>query len=361
MTGADIPRARLRNQQISRAALDRPAAVVAWFGALQAQDYLGALWAIGLRLPDSTEAGVEESVRTGAIIRTWPLRGTLHFVAAPDSRWVLDLLRPRNLARSATRLRQLEIDDAVLDRSARLLVRALEGGKHLLRGELFRVLEAAGLSTGGQRGLYILWRLAQEGLICYGPRRGKQQTFALLEEWAPGAKTLPGDEALAELARRYFTSHGPATLADFVWWSGLAAPDARAAVEMAGALVAREFIDGKTYWMSPDSHPPSKETTPAPAYLLPAFDEYLVGYRDRGAVLDSADARRLNAGGGLLNPAIVVGGRVTGVWKRTFTRGGVVFSPRFFVEPNASIRTATAQAAERYARFIDKPLVASRD
>jgi hypothetical protein len=237
-----IAHRRLYNHRIAGARCDKPDDVVRWMGLIQAQDYLGALWAVGLRTRGATEAGIEQALVDRSIVRTWPARGTLHFVAAEDVRWILELLAPRLIARTSGRYRQLALDEATFARSREVLIRALEGGKRLSRDAMYQVLESAHISTAGQRGIHILGRLAQEGLLCFGARDGKQQTFMLLAEWVPAAKSKTRDEALAELARRYFTSHGPATLQDFVWWSGLTTLDAKAGLEMAKQHLVQEVV-----------------------------------------------------------------------------------------------------------------------
>ena len=279
MNRRDIVHYRLLNQQIARHQLATPAAVVAALGAMQAQDYTGALWAIGLRMSTAVQADIEQAISGRTIIRTWPMRGTLHFVAAVDVVWMLELLTPRIVAGSAGRLRQLELDDATLARSREVLAHALEGGKQLTRGAIFGVLEAAGISTAGQRGYHILGQLAQGGLICLGAHEGKQPTFVLLQEWAPNARRLEREAALAELATRYFTGHGPATLQDFVWWSGLKISDARAGIRLAAERLIQEETDGVAYWMA-HTMPVLSDNLPD-VYLLPGFDEYMLGYRDR--------------------------------------------------------------------------------
>jgi len=355
MTNREIARLRLRNQRIAGTTFQKPADTVAWLGAVQAQDYPGALWAIGLRTAGATEEAIEKAVADRTIVRTWPMRRTLHFVAAADIRWMLELLASLSVARALPRLRQLELDERVLARCKKLFVRALQGGKQLTRNAMYQVLEAAHISTSDYRGLHILSQLAQEGLICFGAREGKQQTFALLDEWVPGAKPMARDEALEEVARRYFTSHGPATLQDFVWWSGLPVADARAAVEMAAPRLIRETIDGKAFWLS-SSLPSAKDGSPY-AYLLPAFDEYTVAYKDRSAVLDPLYAKRLNAGGGMLNPTMVVDGQVAGTWKRALKKETVVITPGLFGKLSRAETRAFAEAASRYGRFLDAPVV----
>lgn len=195
--------------------------MVAFFGAVHAQDYRGALWGVGQRVAGATEADVERALAERSIVRTWPMRGTLHFVAPDDVRWMLRLLAPRAIARAAGRHRQLGLDAATFAQSRDRLTAVLAGGNQLTRDAIYAELDRSGISTAGQRGIHILAQLAMEGVICFGARRSKQQTFALLDEWVPSSRMLEGDEALAELAARYFASHGPATLADFAWWSGL--------------------------------------------------------------------------------------------------------------------------------------------
>jgi hypothetical protein len=348
MKTRDIVRIRLSNQRLTAAGEEGPADVVAHLGAVQAQDYLGGLWAVGLRVPGSTEADVERAIAERKIVRTWPMRGTLHFVAAKDVRWMLELLTPRVLARSAGRLRQLELDDATLSTCEKVLVRALGGGKQLTRAATYRVLEDAKISTGGSRGLHILGWLAQRGVICFGAREGKQQTLALLDEWAPGAIRLERDEALAELARRYVASHGPATLRDFAWWSGLTVADARAAVEGAGAAVEEARVDGETYLVSP-----SAEAAPAApgVHLLPVYDEYAVAYRDRDIILDPEHAAK--AKNGIFSPVVVAKGRIVGTWGRRLTAKGVSVTPSLFSRLGGGERTELAAAVERYAAFLD--------
>jgi hypothetical protein len=355
MRAAEVMRRRLDVQCISATTMSRPADVVARLGAVQAQDYLGALWAVGLRLSDATEHAVERALADRTIVRTWPMRGTLHFVAAADARWMVELLGPRIVTRAAGRLRVLGLDDTTLARARRALVLALEGGRTLTRPALYQVLERAKVSTAGQRGLHILWRLAHDCFLCFGPRQGKQQTFVLFDEWLPAAKPRQREEALAALAERYFMGHGPATAADFAWWAGLALGDARRAVHLAKSALEEERVDGRPVWVARSSTTP--RVARAKAYLLPAFDELLVGYADRSAAVDAAQAFGVNAGGGILKPTVVVDGRVVGTWKRALAPGGVAFSPTWFDDPSAQRMARVARAFHRYASFLGrKPL-----
>jgi hypothetical protein len=355
MTNLDIAHQRLYHQRLAGSAFERPGDIVHWLGAVQAQDYQGGLWAVGLRLPGATQGDIEQALADRAIVRTWPMRGTLHFVAAADVRWMLELLTPRVVAGSAGRLRQLEIDANVLARSRELFVQALRGGKQHTRSALYSMLEAGDVSTAGTRGLHILGQLAMEGLICFGAREGKQHTFVLLDEWLPDARRLERDAALAELARRYFTSRGPATLQDFVWWSGLTVADARDGLEMAQPHLAQAQIDGRTYWLAPS--PPVAPAAAHSAYLLPMYDEYTVAYKDRGAVLNPAYAKQ--AGNAIFRPVMIVDGQVVGTWNRTLKQDTVALTTEPFTQLGQAERQAVAEAAERYGAFLGMPVVMS--
>jgi hypothetical protein len=323
-------------------------------GAMQAQDYQQALWAVGLRMRAPTLATVEAALASGKIILTWPLRGTLHFAAAENVRWLLELLAPRRLAADQTRRRQLELDEHTLERCGRLFREALAGGQRLSRAALMRLLESAQINPTGQRGYHILWYLAQTGLICLGPRQGKEQTFVLLDEWAPVSRRLTREAALAELAGCYFTSHGPATVADFATWAGLTLADARAGLETATSSLVSERHDGKEYWRGADASDAAHDVSSV--HLLPGFDEYLLGYKDRGNVLATEHAGKVAPGGnGVFFPIIVVGGQVVGTWKRTVKKDAVTVTLTPFTDLAVS-RERLVEAAQRYSDFIDLPL-----
>jgi len=357
MQTGDILSHRLHNQQLSRSAFDRPGEVVAWLGAVQAQDYSGAKWALGQRVPGATDASVERAFADGAILRTHLMRPTWHFVAPADIRWMLGLTGPRVNAVNAYYYRALGLDEAVFKHSQAVLTRALAGGRDLTRRELDLALQEAGIAAKGPGLAYLVMRAELDGLVCSGPRRGKQFTYVLLDERVPPTGPLDPDQALAELARRYFTGHGPATLRDFVWWSGLTAADARLGIELVGSHLARETIDGKTYWLSPSATPPEMPTA---AYLLPNYDEYTIAYKERGAFFDAQQARGLGPRDREpFNHAIVVGGRVVGTWKATPKRDVVVVDSRLFVELSETEKHALAAAVERYGAFRGLPAVLS--
>lgn len=352
MTASDITRHRLENQKIAGTKFNKPSEIVAWMGAIQGQDYAGAKWSIGMRLPQATDAGIEQAISDQTVIRTWLMRGTLHFAAASDVRWMRALLSPRVIEGSSGRHRQLELDDGTFSRSEQLFARALRGGKRLTRNEMYLVLEKAGISTVGQRGYHILWQAAQKGLICFGPMNGKQQTFVLLDEWVPKTTIMPRDQALAELAKRYFTSRGPATLQDFVWWSGLKVVDARAGLEAVASQMMQKKADGQTYWMPRNM--PTREARSPTAYLLPGFDEYLLGYKDRTAVLDVRHSQKVSPGGnGVFRSTIVINGRIVGTWNRTFRGNSVAVGLRPFRAFGETEERAVAKTINSYGKFLN--------
>lgn len=348
-----LARRRLHRQRIASGKFESPVEVVAWLGALQAQDYLASLWAIGLRMREATAVTVEQAIAERRIVRTWPMRGTLHFVAAQDVRWISALLTPRIIAGSKARLqRDFGLDEAALARCRKVVVKALQGGQVLTRSALYAALDAAGIDTAKQRGIHITGRLAQEGLLCLGPRADKQPTFVLLDEWVPASRALARDEALAELARRYFGSHGPATLHDFAWWSGLTIKDAQLGIALAGADLQPEPLDDRLHWQAADAQEADHH---GDLHLLPAFDEYLVAYKDRSAAVDVAFNRRVIGINGLFNPGIVIDGRIAGTWKRNLEPKAVAIELHPFRPLLKKELAAVEKAARRYGDFIGLP------
>ncbi|HEV8574299.1 MAG TPA: winged helix DNA-binding domain-containing protein [Dehalococcoidia bacterium] len=326
-----------------------------WLGAVQAQDYPAAKWGIGQRVRDCVDADVEEAFVEGRILRTHVLRPTWHFVMPVDIRWMLELTAPRVNAAMSYYDRQLELDGAVYGRSNAALARALQGGKQLTRAELARVLEEAGIAASGQRLGHIVMRAELGAVICSGALRGKQHTYALLDERAPGAKRLGRDEALAELARRYFTSHGPALVLDFAWWSGLTVADAKLGIEMVKQHLLAEDIGDKEYWFAP-SRATARVNDPT-IHLLPNYDEYLIAYRDHSASLSAPLQTGFTAMFDMLARHIVVlNGRVIGGWRRTVEKNAVCIETTLLAPLNGEQEEALRVAAERYARFLGMPV-----
>jgi len=335
-----LPLQRLQGQLLAGNAESSARAVVSHLGAMQAQDYLASLWAIGSRMRSATESAVEEALARREIVRCWPMRGTLHCVAAEDARWMLELLAPRVLTRHRNRLERDYALDAKTRRRARAVVeRLLGGGRALTRGELYAKLEEAHIDTASSRGLHLIFTLAHELVLCFGARRGKQPTFVLLNEWLPQTKPRSREESLAELARRYFASHGPATIPDFVWWSGLTRKEAVQAI----ALAELDPMEPRAVGAA------ARRTS---LHLLAPFDEFTVAYKDRGAILDPAFARQVNAGGGIISAIVVIDGVVAGRWKRTLRGSAVDLEVSPFRELTEKELRALQKEAQRYGAFI---------
>ncbi len=345
----DIPHLRLRNQGISSAQFDRPEAVVQWLGAVQAQDYPAAKWALALRMQDATQAALDQAFDEGALLRIHLMRPTWHFVTPADIRWMLALTAPRVKASLRTTYRSLELDEALIARSQAALAAALQGDRQLTRVELADVLQRAGIDTTGLRLNHLMMRAELDGVVCSGRQRGKQHTYALLEERAPRARGLDHEAALAELTRRYFTSHGPATLKDYTWWSGLTSTDARAGLSMLASQLEQETFAGQTYWLA-NASPPVREQA---LYLLPNYDEYVVGYTDRKAIFDPGFTEHLDARANpLFQYNLVIDGQIAGTWKRTLKKNTVFVAANPFKPLSASQENALLEAEQRYATYL---------
>jgi hypothetical protein len=356
MIWLDLAHHRLHSQRISTAPFKRPGEVVRWLGAVQSQDYAGAKWALGLRMQSATDEEIEQALADGSILRTHVMRPTWHLVTPEDIRWLLALTAPRVHAANAYQYRRLELDRAIFKRAHAALTKALRDGQQLTRAELAAVLQTAGVAALELRLGYIIMNAELDGVICSGARRGKQFTYALLDERAPATKAWERDEALAELTRRYFSSHGPATEDDFMWWSGLTRTDVRSGLEMAKRQLVREAVDGQTYWLAASTLP--ARANAHAAYLLPNYDEYIVGYTDRSAIFDSSYASNLDARNNpLFQHTIVVRGQIVGTWKRARAKGSVTIVPHLFTRPAKAQDRAVALAACRYGEFLGTPVV----
>jgi hypothetical protein len=364
MAEFDLRRLRLLNQRLLESPFEQPAQVVSWLGAVQAQDFLAALWAVGQRMQAASQSAVVKAFNAGSLLRTHVLRPTWHFISPADIRWMLALTAPRINAQSAYQYRRLGLDEAVFECSNAVLEGELKGGRQLTRDELGTALVQAGIAIPERLALtYLMMRAELDGVICSGARRGKQFTYALLAERAPEAIILTREESLAELARRYFTSHGPASLHDFSWWSGLTISEARRGVELAGSLLTSEVVEGRTCWFAPLVAPPAAASADQSqaAHLLPNFDEYSVGYAERSALVDPRLAAKVNVQDAfvLLGPLVLVDGLACGTWKRTLNKGSVLIELNPFTELADSTREAVRRAAQRYGEFLEIPAVIS--
>lgn len=286
--------------------------------ALQAQDYNGALTSVALRTASGTRQSVESALNAGEIVKSWPMRGTLHLVVAEDLSWMLHLMAARAVAGAVARRAQLELDTPQLEHARQRAVSALAGGNQLSRNEILTWWHEGGLVTSGQRGYHLLWHLAQTGTLCFGPVRDGVQRVVLVDEWIGHPRRLEREEALGELAWRYFRSHGPATVKDFARWTNLVAADVRAGLALAQPRLVCVDVDGVQHFMDPQT-PDLLDACRRQArgvFLLPGFDEFLLGYRDRRAVLPAQFADRIVPGGnGVFRPTVVSDGQVVGTWK----------------------------------------------
>ena len=343
----DIPALRLHNQRIVGSQLTTPADIVQHLGAVQAQEFPFAKWGLALRLgSEITEAVVEQAFASGSILRTHVMRPTWHFVAAEDIGWMQRLTAPRVRTAMSSYLRTHGMDARLLNRSTTIFARALEGGAFLTRGELGdRLARARIMLTPMQLG-FVAMHAEIEGIICSGPRRGKQFTYALISERAPQQRQLDGDQALEELTRRFLRSHGPATVRDYVWWSGLKTGDARRGFEL---VRAKSFEQGGvTYWST------SRERrTPAEGvHLLPIYDEYLVSYRDRLAVPHGPSQVRSGATLVPFRHALVIDGQVAGTWRPETRDAAIVVVVTAMRRLTADERDGIDAAVARYGRFL---------
>ena len=361
----DVTRIRLERQGLSGGGLREVTDVAHRLLALQAQDYASGKWALGVRAPGTTLADVDAAVSSGAIVRSWPMRGTLHFVPAADLAWMLQLTSPRVVASSRTRHAQLDIGPLVIERARAVAVDALSGGRELSRAGFLAALDDAGVSTAGQRGYHLIAHLAITGTLCWGPQRGTQQVLVLLEEWVPHPRVLGREEALGEFVLRYFDGHGPAMLRDFAWWSQLTLADARLGLAVARSRLVELPVDGIAYYLpaaadTGDSASPARQRRPLLA--LPAFDEYLIGYQDRSFAIDDGSITRVVPGrNGVFLPLILASGRVIGTWRQTKTARTVSVEPRPFETLSARQAREFERVAADYARFLGLSSGAVRD
>lgn len=343
---------RLHNQQIDGTTFKRAKDLVEWMGAMQAQDFSMAKWAIGARIPDSTNQKIEKTLRNGEIIRTHLLRPTWHFVSSADIYWILGLTAPHIKSQLRARHKQLELTETIVNKSKSIVEKALMGGNHLTREELMLQLGNAHIATDGQRAAHLMLVCELDGIVCSGVPKGKTQTYALLQERVPKPPTINRDEALAQLARRYFTSHGPATIQDFIWWSGLPVKDAKNALEMIKPDFVSEKTEQQTHWFT-DSHQ-ATQTNIGSTHLLPAFDEFIISYKDRSASIQEGNHKKAISDNGLFRPIVVVNGQVTGTWKRIQKEDKTVIETDYFQPNNLPAKELIKTASNRYSQFLNQ-------
>ena len=350
----EIGNIRLHNQKVTGTTFTTAQEIVSWLGAMQAQDYNMAKWAVGVRLPNPTDQQIETALDKGEIIRTHVLRPTWHFVSANDVYWMLALSAPQIKTQLNSRHKQLELTESIITKSNNILEKALANHNYLTREELVAELHKSGIATDNNRASHLFLRAELDAIICSGPTKNKKQTYALLPEWVPHKQTLTREEALAKLAHIYFTSHGPATLQDFNWWSGLSITDARKALELVKSSLISETVNSVTYWFSATSANYVRKIDNA--YLLPAFDEFIISYKDRTASLLLGDHKKAISENGLFRPVIIINVKVIGLWKRIINPAKVLIETEFFYPLTDSTLSHILKETEKFGKFLGKPV-----
>lgn len=342
---------RLQSHRLLGPQPDGVASLVRWMGAFQAQELSQAVWALGARLPNCGLDDVEKALRNREVLLTWTMRGTIHLVPSEDARWMTQLMAVRRKTIDAKLLADVGIDDTILARAKAVLRERLTGGRVESRAQLMAALGEASIDTSLNRGSLMLCVLGQQGLICFGPREGKTQTFVMLDDWVGRHRELARDEALAEIALRYTRGHGPVLVEDLARWTGLSLTDCRSALKLAGRDLRCDTEGGREYWSLSDLPEPERPGS-ALVHLLPGFDEYFIGYRDRRDIIAPEQEKRVIPGlNGVFKPIVVVDGRIEGLWKRTLSARGVAVEVELF-HPNQQNEVAIQQAAQDYARFL---------
>jgi hypothetical protein len=349
-----LEHSRLRYHNITEHQFPDAQPLIEYMGAVQAQDYPMAKWAIGVRLPSATNASVEAALDAGKLVRTHVLRPTWHIVSGRDVRWMLALTGQHIKSSSFSRDRDLGIDAALYARTNDLIAKALEGRKNLTRAEVMTAIEKGGVETNASRAVHFMMNAELDAIVCNGVMRGKDQTYALMDEKVPKGLTLSREEAIAELAKRYFTSHAPATMHDFHWWSGLPMSDVRTGLESIKSHLQSFEHDGKTYFT------PKDQATIMPQdslFFLPAFDEYCVSYKSRDAVFRPEWQKEAITSNGIFKPIIVKNGQVIGIWKRTEKTKTVEVELRFFEKKNLPADAAIERSMAAFGAFLGKSVV----
>lgn len=345
---------RIKNQYIACTDQAAPADLVAHMGAMQAQDASMIKWAVGSRLSDAQNKSVEKALDDGLILRTHTLRPTWHIVEASDLKWMQALTSPQVKMAVAPRDKNLDLDDTIFNKCNDIIGNALSNGNHRTRSEISEIIERTGIPMDSHRIAHVMMRAELDALVCSGKKQGKEQTYALVDERVPISKILMRDEALAELARRYFISHGPATLADFVWWSGLRIKDARQGLEEVKSQLISEKWNGQEYWFSNSLQIPTLDKSQA--YFLAAFDEFVISYKDRSAVLHADWNAHAISSNGIFKPIIVLDGQVIGTWKRSLKKEAVLIETKLFKPLQVEEQEILENAAQQYADFEGKGL-----
>jgi len=354
MTSKEIVNLRLKSQQFVNAELNSAKDLASYMGAMQAQDFEMVKWAVGIRLPNSRIQTVESAINKGEVIRTHLMRPTWHLVSADDVYWLLELTASKIKSSMKSRDRQLELSETILKKTNRILEKALLGRNYLSREEIKIKFEKNKIVTDNNRLSHILLNAELDKIICSGPIKKNKQTYALLDERVSNKRNFTRDEALAELATRYFTSHCPATIKDFSWWSGLSVKDAKNALEMVKSNFISETINSETYWFA--SSVSKIRNLKNTIHLLPAYDEFLISYKDRSASLPRRINNKAVSSNGIFYPILLFNGQIAGLWKRATTKDKVVVNIDLFKRSNKNTKLFISEAADRFHHFLGKQI-----
>lgn len=349
-----IPDIRLLNQQLLNPTYRHPKELVSWMGAIQAQDNTMVKWAVGIRLKSGTMKAVEKALHDGEILRTHVMRPTWHLVAAEDIRWMLKLSEQRlkSIYNSYAKGGGLDISEALITKSNTLLEKILCGNKSLTKQEITEYFERSGIPADTHHINRFMSRAEVEGIICSGEFRGRQHTYALLEERVPPTPELAKDESLARLARSYFRSHSPAVLQDFIWWSGLSTSEAKQAIYLIESELAVEQWNDQTWYVHSDCRTRGKISDSL--CLLPPWDEYLIAYKDRTDVLPKEYYLKAFTNNGLFFPVMAHRGQIIGNWSKTVKKGNVELDYTCFREDTAIDEELLHQAKLKYRLFLEQ-------
>lgn len=349
----NIPVIRLLNQQLLNPLFSQPKELVSWMGAMQAQNYPMVKWAVGMRLKSSTIQTIEKALQEGEILRTHVMRPTWHLVAAEDIRWMLKLSaqRIKSANDSYAKGHDLDIPDELYMKSYRLLENILCGKKSMTRQEIAEHFNRSGIQADNHRMTRFMFRAEQEGIVCSGEDKGGKCTYALLEERVPPMPDLTKDESLARLATNYFRSHAPATLQDFVWWSGLPISEAKQAICLIESKLTAEQWNDQTWYIHETSRTRCKLTNHI--HLLPSYDEYLLGYKDRTDVLPFEHYPKAFTNNGLFYPIILHNGQVVGNWSKSAKKKGIYLEHSCFRQDITIDEEELNQAKDKLVQFLE--------
>lgn len=347
----EISNMRLTSQGIKPATHKNVNDLVRWMGAMQAQDFAMAKWAIGSRVANSTIIDINKAFDEGEIIRTHLMRPTWHIVSSTDIHWILDLTAPRIQSSLQSRHNELDLNKEVLRKANRIIEKELSEKGFQSREKLALQLSEAGIKTDENRLSHILFNAELEKLICSGPQIKNKQSYALLDVRVPKTQNYAHDEALAELAKRYFSSHGPATLKDFTWWSGLSITEARKALDYVKTMFISETIKSETYWFSESLN--GATNNQSSIFLLPAYDEFLISYADRSASISKVDNPKAIYNNGVFRPVIIENGQVIGIWKRTIKNSFALIEFDVWQQPTPQIKEKLEAATINFELFLE--------